>query len=74
MGAAIAAGSQAEKGNWALFEQAAMSRSKREIKLSSLFILKFQLEFIIVTLIASRIIMSPTRLLRIVIEPEALDE
>ena len=74
VGAAIAAGNQAEKGNWALFDKAAVSKSIILISWNFSFELKFQLVFIIRILMDKRIIMSPMRLDRRVIEPEAAVE
>lgn len=73
VGAAIAAGSQAEKGNCALFDDAAISSKIIVINWYSSFMLKFQFEFIIKILIESKIIISPIRLDNSVMVPEAAD-
>lgn len=74
VGAAIAIGNQAEKGNWALFDNAA-SVNKNNVSVGNcIFILKFQFEEIVIILIDRRIKMSPTRFLRRVIVPEAADD
>jgi len=71
VGAAIAAGNQAEKGNCALFDNLAIINKIIGISWNSSFIFKFQFEFIIKILIESRIIMSPTRFDKSVIVPDA---
>lgn len=71
VGAAIAAGNQAENGNCALFDNLAIINSKIVIIWNSSFIFKFQFEFIIVILIDIRIIISPIRFDNRVMEPEA---
>lgn len=74
VGADIAAGNHAEKGNCALFDKAAIIIIIKIIMFIFSFIEKFQ--FIIINIIAilNRIIISPTRLDKIVIEPDAEDE
>lgn len=74
VGADIAAGSQAEKGNWALFDIAAIIIiiSTKFIKFS--FILKFQFIIINIVAILIRIIISPIRFDRIVIDPDDEDD
>lgn len=71
VGAAIAAGSHAEKGNWALFEQAAKVKRIKIIKGKFSLKEKFQLHKEVMKAIDNRIKMSPTRLEKMVIEPEA---
>lgn len=73
VGAAIAIGSQAENGNCALFEVAAIIRRNRVVILNSIFILKFQFNDKVIILIDIRIIISPIRFLSRVIVPEAAD-
>lgn len=74
VGAAIAIGSQAEKGNWALFEQPAIDNiSNAKIEYSMLRF-KFQLDDNIIIAIDMRIRISPIRFLRRVMVPEAADE
>lgn len=70
VGAAIAAGSQAENGNWALFVNAAVVKRIKVIKGKFWFIVKFQLFEEISIAIDKIIKMSPTRLDRIVIHPD----
>lgn len=74
VGAAIAIGSQAENGNWALFEQAATNKKIKIIKEYSEFILNLQFEDNIIIPIDKRIRISPIRFLSKVIVPEAADE
>lgn len=74
VGAAIAIGSQAEKGNCALFEQAAIIKNNKINKEYSWFILNLQLEDKVIIPIDRRIKMSPIRFLNKVIVPEAADE
>lgn len=73
VGAAIAIGNQAEKGNWALFDSAAIINKSIVSVWNCIFILKFQFEEIVIILIDKRIIISPTRFLNKVIVPEAAD-
>lgn len=72
VGAAIAIGNHAEKGNCALFEHAAINNIIIiNVDIFS-FIENIILFFIIINiLIESKIIMSPIRFLNNVIEPEA---
>lgn len=74
VGAAIAAGSHEEKGNWALLEIAAIIRSIITILGYLSFIIKFQFIFIIIIPIVSKIAMSPNRFEKIVINPEDAEE
>lgn len=74
VGAAIAIGNQAEKGNWALFEHAAIVSNINVSKENSLFMFKFQFDDIIIILIDNKIIISPIRFLNNVMVPEAADE
>lgn len=74
MGAAIAAGNQAENGNCALFEHAARTKNKRISDGKFSFILKFQFEIEAIKAIDNRIKMSPTRLEKMVIDPDAEDD
>lgn len=74
VGAAIAIGSQAENGNCALFDNAAVIISIIINIGNSISILKFQFIDSIIILIDSRIIMSPMRFLSRVIVPEAAAE
>lgn len=74
VGAAIAIGNQAENGNWALFEHAAVISKINVNKENSLFIFKFQFNDIIIILIDNKIIISPIRFLNNVMVPEAADE
>lgn len=71
VGAAIAIGNHAENGNWALLEHAAINRKINAIRENSSFNWNFQFIDIIINLIDIRIIISPTRLLNKVIDPEA---
>lgn len=74
VGAAIAAGNHAENGNWALFEHAAITRNNiTKLGIFS-FIVKFQLQIEARKAIESKIKISPTRLEKIVIEPDADEE
>lgn len=74
VGAAIAAGNHAENGNWALFEHAAVINSKIVISENSSFIYRFQFLLVKIIPIDKRIIISPIRFLRRVMDPEALEE
>lgn len=74
VGADIAAGSQAEKGNWALLDIAAIIRNNIIIKLNFSFIQKFQFVIENIRAIDIRIIISPIRLERIVMDPDADEE
>lgn len=74
VGAAIAAGSQEENGNWALLEMAAIRMSIETIVGYCSFIVKFQFIFIIKILIVNRIAISPKRLEKIVISPDDAEE
>lgn len=74
VGAAIAMGSQAENGNCALFEQAAIIKNNKIIREYSWFILNLQLEDMVIIPIDNKIRISPIRFLRRVIVPEAADE
>lgn len=74
VGAAIAAGSQAENGNWALFEMAAVISKIKIIFWNSWFIVKFQFIDEVNRAILKRIVMSPILFLKIVIVPEAAAE
>ena len=74
VGAAIAIGSQAEKGNWALFEHAAIIRRIIIINEYSEFMLKLQFDDRVISPIDNRMRMSPTRFLSKVIVPEAEEE
>lgn len=74
VGAAIAAGSQEEKGNWALLEIAATIRRTITILGNSSLEIKFQLNFIVKILIEIKMAISPRRLEKIVIIPEEADE
>lgn len=71
VGAAIAAGSQAEKGNCALLEIAAVNRSSRVIVGNKRFD-EICHEWVVIRVVMAKMIqMSPTRLERMVIVPEA---
>lgn len=73
VGAAMAIGSHAENGNWALFEHAARdNRIKGRIGSSEL-IEKFQFIIINIILIEIKIKISPIRFLSRVMDPEAFD-
>lgn len=74
VGAAIAIGSQAEKGNCALFEQAAIINIINTNILYSELRLNLQLEDRVISPMDRRIKMSPTRFLSSVIVPEAAEE
>lgn len=74
VGAAIAIGNQAENGNWALFDRAAIINKIIVNMENCIFILKFQFIDNVIILIDRRIIISPIRFLRRVIVPEADDE
>ena len=78
MGAAIAAGNQAEKGIWALLVILAKiintaGNLKEVIKLFSIENIKFQLPISTIKPIISKIATSPRRLVMAVIIPAALD-
>lgn len=74
MGAAIAAGSQAEKGNWALLVKAPNISIIEIIIGNSISIFRFH-EFVMNRIaIDSKIMISPIRFDRIVINPEADEE
>lgn len=78
VGAAIAAGSQAEKGIWALLVTLAKiintaGNLKEVIKLFSIENIKFQLPISTIKPIISKIATSPRRLVMAVIIPAALD-
>lgn len=73
VGAAMAMGNQAEKGNCALFEHAAIIIRIKDRFENSEFIEKFQFDVINIILIDIKIRMSPVRLDRSVMDPEALD-
>lgn len=74
VGAAIAAGNQAENGNWALFEHAAIIINRITSFGKFSFIKKFQLQIEVRKAIDNKIKMSPTRFEKIVIEPDAEEE
>lgn len=74
VGAAIAIGNHAEKGNCALFEHLAIINKIKIKKEYSLFKLKFQFDDRVISPIEIRIKISPTRFLRIVIVPDAAEE
>lgn len=74
VGAAIAMGSHAEKGNWALFEQAAIVNNNKISNEYSKFNENLQLEDNVIIPIDKRIRISPIRLLNRVIVPEEADE
>lgn len=74
VGAAIAIGSQAENGNCALFEHAAIIKSDRVKVIYSIFIWNVQFEDKVNIPIDMRIKISPTRFLNKVIVPDAADE
>lgn len=73
VGAAIAAGNHAENGNWALLEIAAIIKRIKVIFVNSSFVVKFQFIVDVSIAILNKIAISPTRFLRMVIEPEAAD-
>lgn len=70
VGAAMAIGSHAENGNWALLVKLAISNMIIINLLYSIFVFKFQFMFIISILIDNKIIISPMRLVSNVIEPD----
>lgn len=74
VGAAIAIGNQAEKGNWALFEQAAVISNINVNKENSEFILNLQFEVTVMSPADINIIISPIRFVRRVIVPDEADE
>jgi hypothetical protein len=74
VGAAIAAGSQAENGYWALLEIAAIIKKIIIINGKCWFMFRFQFIFIVKIPILKSIAMSPRRFDKIVIVPEAADE
>lgn len=71
VGAAMAIGSQAENGYWALFDEAASIIMIIMINGNSLFNEKFQFLIENNILIENKIIISPIRLLNRVIDPDA---
>lgn len=73
VGAAIAIGNQAEKGNCALFEQAAIISKMRMIIMNSWFMEKFQFDVMVIIAKDIRIKISPIRLLNKVIVPDEAD-
>lgn len=73
VGAAIAIGSHAEKGNCALFEEAANINKIKGITGVSQFLKKFQVFIINIILIEIKIKISPIRFLNRVMDPEALE-
>lgn len=74
VGAAMAMGSHAENGNWALFEQAAIIKNNITNKEYSEFKLNLQFDDNVIIPMDNKIKISPIRLLRRVIVPEAADE
>lgn len=74
VGAAMAAGSQAENGNCALFVHAAMQMKIKVIKVLEKLNMNSQLEDIIIIAMDRRIKISPNRFERMVISPDLLEE
>lgn len=71
VGAAMAIGSHAENGYCALFEHAAVNNKIIVIVINSSFIVNVQFLIIIIIAIDIKIIISPTRFLNKVIDPDA---
>lgn len=74
VGADIAIGNQAEKGNWALFVHLANININIVSRVGSSFILSSHIDENIIILIDRRIKISPIRFLNNVIDPEPDDE
>jgi len=70
----MAAGNHAEKGNWALFEHAASSKNSKISLGKFSFIIRFHEQVMVVKAMDKRMKISPTRLEKIVIAPEADEE